>query len=93
MVTVRATIAMAVGGAAVASSVVTSLITWGILRDSDAIEAIEKKSAEKPKPPEALQNVVEDLTAIRIARSFAVLVIEVCSSVTDIDFEFKFNYT
>ncbi|KAK0406363.1 hypothetical protein QR680_018530 [Steinernema hermaphroditum] len=36
---------------------------------------------------------VEDLTTIRIARSFAVLVTEVCSSVTNIDFEFKFKYT
>ncbi|KAK0414924.1 hypothetical protein QR680_011680 [Steinernema hermaphroditum] len=42
-----ATLAIAIGGATVAGSVVSSLITWGVFKDSDVLQAIERICAGK----------------------------------------------
>ncbi|KAK0423547.1 hypothetical protein QR680_008201 [Steinernema hermaphroditum] len=42
-----ATLAMAFGGAAVAGSIVSSLVTWGALRDNEVLQAIEQVCSGK----------------------------------------------
>ncbi|KAK0408287.1 hypothetical protein QR680_003869 [Steinernema hermaphroditum] len=62
-----------------------------VLHRSRIDEALARQVLAVPRATTIF--TVEDLTTIRIARSFVVLVTEVCSSVTHIDFEFKFKYT